>query len=117
MPAPGNLTDEQSEEWRAIVDSLPADYFRPGDAPLLAAFCVASALYKQATALIELHGMVLQDDRGKMQANPAASILTSQASSMAQMAVKLRLCPSARYTEKAVATKTKRAGNGRPWES
>lgn len=116
MPPPEHLTPPQAEEWRQIVDSLPADYFRPGDAPLLAAFCVASAFYKKAAQMMEEEGLVLEDDRGRRQAHPAASILTTQASSMAQMSVKLRLAPSSRYSEKQASTKAGQAGRKRPWD-
>jgi P27 family predicted phage terminase small subunit len=115
--APEHLTDEQRQEWCAIVDSLPADYFRPGDIPLLAAYCTAATFYKRAAADMESRGMSITDDRGREYVNPTHQILTSQASAMAQMAVKLRLCPSARYTEKAAATKAAKAGGARPWET
>lgn len=111
---PLHLSESQRSEWRAIVDSLPADYFRPGDVPLLSAFCVASALHKQAQAHIEEHGMVLENDRGTMTANPAASILMTQASSMASLAMKLRLCPSARMRQEKAATAGV-ASSKRPW--
>jgi P27 family predicted phage terminase small subunit len=117
IAAPSHLGPEQAAEWAAIVDSLPADYFRPGDVPLLAAYCVAAVFYKRAAANLEARGLTLIDDKGREAVNPAHQVLTSQASAMAQMAVKLRLCPSARYTEKATATKTTRAGVGcRPWD-
>lgn len=117
IAAPAHLTPEQSEEWRGIVDSLPADFFRPGDVPLLAAYCVASSFYKRAAADIERRGMVLKDARGREYVNPSHQLLTSQAASMAQMAQKLRLCPSARVMGKLA---NKLAGGPalpkRPWE-
>jgi len=116
LPPPGHLTAEQVTEWRSIVDSLPADYFRPGDVPLLAAYVTAAVFYKRAAADMEARGLSMMDDKGREYVNPAHQILTSQASAMAQMAVKLRLCPSARYTEKATQTKTERAGAKRPWD-
>ena len=33
--APDDLTDEQSEEWHAIVNTMPADHFMRGNFPLL----------------------------------------------------------------------------------
>lgn len=117
IDAPDHLTDEQRVEWRAIVDSLPADYFRPGDVPLLAAYCVAACFYKRASADMTARGMTLMDDKGREYVNPAHQVLTSQASAMAQMAVKLRLCPSARYSEKQAGTKAGGAAKpSRPWE-
>lgn len=118
LAAPVHLTPEQARGWREIVDSLPGDYFRPGDVPLLAAFCVAAGLYKQATAAVADDGMVMTADKGRLYAHPGVSVMQNMAGSMAQMAVKLRLCPSARYTAKTGATKAgSRASGARPWEA
>ena len=114
---PASLTPEQAEEWHQIVNSLPADYFRPGDAPLLAAFVVASVFHRRAAQDIEARGIALVDDKGKEYVNPSHQMLTSQASAMAQMAVKLRLCPSARMTGKAAQSRNGAAAKkARPWE-
>lgn len=116
--APDSLSDEQKAEWDAIVNSLPSNYFRPGDVPLLAAFCVASIFHKRAAKDIETRGMTIIDDRGREFINPSHQMLTSQASAMAQLAVKLRLCPSARMTGKASQAKTGEAAkSARPWEA
>lgn len=115
---PEHLNDEQAGIWREIVDSLPADWFRPGDVPLLAAYCCADSFYRKAVAEMQASGIVKTNDKGREYVNPAHQVLTSQASAMAQMAVKLRLCPSARYSEKQADTKTKNAGASRkPWET
>ena len=37
--APDDLTVEQSEEWHAIVNTMPADHFMRGNYPLLAQLC------------------------------------------------------------------------------
>jgi hypothetical protein len=37
--APYDLTGEESEEWRAIVQTMPADHFMRGNYPLLAQLC------------------------------------------------------------------------------
>ena len=117
LQPPATLTEEQCAEWSAIVNSLPADYFRPGDAPLLAAFCVASVFHRRAAADIEARGISLRTDRGHEYINPSHQMLTSQASAMAQMAVKLRLCPSARMTGKAAQSRSSDGAKGsRPWD-
>ena len=116
LQPPDGLTEEQTSEWRKIVESLPADYFRPGDAPLLAAFCVASVFHRRAAEDIERRGMTLVTEKGNEYVNPSHQLLTSQASAMAQLAQKLRLCPSARLSGKSAERKN---GEGpksaRPW--
>ena len=117
LSPPAGLTPDQVEQWQSIVNSLPADYFRPGDAPLLAAFCIASVFHQRAADDIERRGICLCDDKGREYVNPNHQMLTSQASAMAQMAVKLRLCPSARMSGKAASGKGgARAKGARPWE-
>lgn len=114
----GSLTEMQRGLWAEIVGSLPADFFRPGDVPLLAAYCKAWSFYLLASAEIEANGVTLEDERGKRYANPAQSMVVTQASAMAQMATKLRLAPSSRYTEKSAQTKTGMSAPGRkPWEA
>ncbi len=116
---PKALTRAQRKEWSAIVDSLPADFFRPSDVPMLAAFCVSAALYAEAAALIERDGMLLTAENGRKYAHPAKDFLTATGAAMAQMAVKLRLCPSSRYTAQKGATKTPSAprATSRPWQT
>ena len=114
-PPPGVLTEKQAELWRGIVDSLPADTFRPGDSPLLVAYCKAYSFWLQASEDMETNGITIEDDRGKRQANPAHSILVTQASAMAQLAVKLRLSPSSRISPQAAGTKAAQPSGARPW--
>jgi|SRR5690606_17158381 len=111
-----SLTEQQRKLWQEIVDSLPADFFRPGDVPLLAAYCKAWSFYLLACAEIEANGVTLQDERGKRFANPAQQMVVTQASAMAQLATKLRLAPSSRYTEKSAATRQRGAVAAKPWQ-
>lgn len=114
---PEHLTHAQAKQWREIVDSLPADYLRPGDVPLLSAYCCASSYHQQAHALLEAEGMVLTNERGNAQVHPAVAILTAQAANLASLATKLRLCPSSRYDKHKAANMQRGAGLGaRPWE-
>lgn len=118
VQCPEYATPEQKAEWDAIVASHTASFFRPADVPLLYAFCVASALYKKAAAMIQAEGITIVNERGTRTAHPAKDVLTSQASAMAQMATKLRMTPQSRYTEKTVDSQAKRQGAAkRPWEA
>lgn len=111
--APDYFSPEEREEWRSIIQSLPADHFRPADLPLLAAFCVASVFYKDARDDMKVNGMWLRDpNTGRRYVNPCHTILTSQASAMAQMSVKLRLCPSSKSAKSAESKPA-----AKPWEA
>src|SRR4028119_1546858 len=39
LEAPADLSAEQAEVWRGIVNTLPADWFSPGSGPAPAALC------------------------------------------------------------------------------
>ena len=116
-PAHMPLDPDMQAVWDDIVNSLPADYFRPGDGPLLAAYCMATVFYTKAAGEVAHFGPTLMDDKGRSYGNPAQQLLVTQASTMAQLAVKLRLCPSARYSTKSASTKTDNAGAAKkPWQ-
>ena len=118
IQAPDGMTAEQLEQWRAIVDSLPADYFRAGDAPLLRAYCVAAAYYTEADADLRARGFILTDAKGRDYMNPAHQLLTSQAMAMGQLALRLRRCPSARYSGKAAGARSQTPNAAsRPWDA
>ena len=87
--------------WRSIVDSLPADYFRPADAPLLKNYCRFAV---QADRL----GEELDDPK-------AVRLLRGVSASMALLATKLRLCPSARMRNTSAKLRDTRT-TSRPWE-
>lgn len=117
VEAPEDLTPPQRDEWTAIVNSLPPDWFRPADIPLLRAFVIAATMHRQATIEIERNGITLVNDRGNRCMNPAVSVMSSSASAMTQMAVKLRLCPSSRYVAAKAATKVAAAPlSDKPWQ-
>ena len=50
---PGDLTIEQSEEWCAIVQAMPADHFMRGNYPLLAQLCRHIVSARRVAQLIE----------------------------------------------------------------
>src|SRR5262245_44537841 len=50
--APCELTGEQADEWRAIVNTMPAEHFMRGNAPLLTQLCRQTA--RRIAQLVEL---------------------------------------------------------------
>ena len=51
--APYDLTDEESNEWRAIVASMPADHFMRGNYPILTQLCRHIVASRRVAQLIE----------------------------------------------------------------
>ncbi len=50
---PADLTDEQAEEWRAVVNRMPAEWFPPEIHPLLAQYCRHVISARHIAGLIE----------------------------------------------------------------
>jgi hypothetical protein len=51
--APCDLTDEQSEEWRAVVSTMPPDHFMRGNYALLSQLCRHVVSARRIAQLIE----------------------------------------------------------------
>ena len=116
-PAPWPaLTEAEATYWRNVVDSLPADWFRPSDLPQLAAYCKAAAQQDAAHARLADEDAVEMNAAGTRVPNPNFRIIAACTQQMAQLAGKLRLCPSARYDEKKAARAGKDAPAAKPWE-
>lgn len=101
---PPMLTERAAELWDELVVSVPNDHFRPGDAPLLRAYCEATALHEVATAMIFTIGAVVETDKG-LRKNPWVEVQTAKANEMSMLATKLRLCVNARITAKSAGRK------------
>ena len=50
---PAELTDEQAEEWRAIVNTMSADWFMQGNYPILMQYCRHIVEARRISQLIE----------------------------------------------------------------
>jgi phage terminase small subunit len=102
---PETLTEREAEIWREIVLSLPADWFRPSDFPLLAAYCQAAAQNEQAANELKTSKLVLTKG-GVLYRNPLIAIQHAAALRMGALASKMRLCQSARYDKNKAASAT-----------
>jgi len=109
--APYDLTDEQADEWRAIVNRMPADWFPRETWPLLAQHCRHVVNSRRVAQLIEAAEKAAQlDVEGydrllKMQERESRCI--------ASLATRMRISQQATYD------KSKKKGSGgfqKPWE-
>lgn len=86
---PAGISSAAAELWQGITRSLPAEFFQPGDLPLLQAYCTATDRKNQVDAAILQEGVISNEE-----AHPGLRISRDEASLMASLAVKLRLCQS-----------------------
>lgn len=89
--APTDLSPGARAVWKATVASVPAEHFRLGDTPLLKTFCEVSAMADQAAAELVSSGAVVN---GKI--SPWITIQERSVRAQSTLALRLRLCPSAR---------------------
>ncbi len=99
---PAHLGDEAAERWRAIVSTLPADWFSPGSLPLLEALCaLAVSQRRTAEALEKLEagdGEFDEDQWRRFQRQ-----LGEMSSRISTLATRLRLTPQSRYMPRGAA--------------
>lgn len=110
--APYDLTDEQVDEWRAVVNSLPADWFQRGNHALLTQYCRHVIAARRVNQLIEQCVAGKDVDRKEF-----VELLKQQESESRAINALLR---SMRLTQQSVmrAETAKRPAKVRkPWES
>ena len=113
-PAPLEMGKDAIALWNNIAESLPADFFRAGDLPLLEAYVVSATRKRWVDSMVLDVGMILNDQTP----HPGLKISRDEATLMASLATKLRLCQSSRTRpESASLNIINHAGNGKkPWE-
>ena len=110
LPAPGELSPSAKKLWDDIVSSLPGDFFRPGDLPLLRAYVVAADRKNTIDAHVLADGIIIAGEP-----HPGLKLSHAEASIMGMLAGKLRLCQSSRTRPESASLK-KSHGSTRPWD-
>ncbi len=117
--APDELTPEQAEEWRAVVDRMPVDWFGREIWPLLCAYCRHVTNARHIAGLIEdAHKGDLTDRKALMRLNRLLSMQERQCNALMGLATRMRLTNQSRYTASSAATQAKRKTSAKKlWES
>ena len=109
--APYDLTDEQSEEWHAIVNTMPADHFMRGNYPLLAQLCRHIVSARRVAHLVERVA-----NEKVLDLKELSALLQLQAAESASIT---RLSRSMRLTQQSImraeTTRHPTAQLARPW--
>ena len=113
---PAHLGDEAVAIWRAVVNSLPADWFTPGTLPLLDALCgltVSQRFTIRSLQVIERGG----DDFDRDEWERLLKQLGEVSGRIATLATRMRLTPQSRYGARGADTAARSVGDGpKPWE-
>jgi hypothetical protein len=123
--APGDLTNEQAAEWRAVVDRMPADWFQRETHALLAQYCRHVVAARRISELIrgfetELARTVEQDGVSKLAITLAAAetldrllkMQEREGRAMSSLATRMRLTQQTSYDK----TKPRPIATKPPWE-
>jgi chaperone required for assembly of F1-ATPase len=108
--APYDLTDEQSAEWWAVVDRMPADWFPRETHALLAQYC------RHVVAARRVSQLVAAEEAGDLDLSQYDQLLKMQereGRALSSLATRLRITQQSTLT-----AKTKKPPSVRkPWEA
>jgi P27 family predicted phage terminase small subunit len=75
---------------------MPAGLYTAADVPVLAVYCTAWSLYRDALATIKREGMMITGPQGQDVAHPAVAMAAKQAEIILRASDRLGMSPSAR---------------------
>lgn len=108
--APSDLTPEQSQEWAAVVNRLPADWFPAETHAILAQYCRHVVAARKVAQLIETMESDPQMDLD--QYDKALKMQERESRAMTSLATKMRVTQQSTSTHRA----RKPSMVKRPWE-
>ena len=113
---PEHLGDDAVAIWRAVINSLPADWFTPGTLPLLEAMCALAV--SQRYTLRALQGAERGDDDFDRESWEKLQRQLGEISGrIATLATRMRLTPQSRYGARGADTAGRAPPDGpKPWE-
>jgi hypothetical protein len=107
---PSELTDEQAEEWRAIVDRMAADWFPRETHGMLLAYCRHVVSAKRVAQLIADHEK--SEDFNVNDYDKLLKMQEREGRAISSLATRMRLSQHSSYDKK----KAKPIQGKRPWE-
>jgi len=116
-PAPGVLSESESEMWRQVVNTKPSDWFDAGTLPLLTEYCrlkTSVDILNEQLAVAERQ--IQETGQFPDGYKDAVGILDKKQGRMAQLAMKMRLTQQARYETRKAGTEAKKAAPRKLWE-
>lgn len=113
--APLDLSPEESDEWAAIVDAMPADWFPRETWPLLAQYCRHTVSSRRVSQLID--AACSREEIDVQEIRELLAMQAKETSALKAMAASMRLSQQASYSARgAGGEKSRRVTTKRPWE-
>jgi P27 family predicted phage terminase small subunit len=110
LKAPAGLGAAERAVWLALVGACQPEHFTKSDVPLLAAYCSAVVLERQAAQHLSVEGPVLPGNK----VNPWLTVQEKQIKAIVSLSMRLRLSPQARLRRE---TTKPESGLPKPWDS
>lgn len=115
LPAPLDLTEEESAIWCRVVATKPGDWWDAGNMPLLASMCravVQSELVGEQVRLVSAH---LADDDGLARYKLLRKLQAELSGEINTLARAMRLTQQSKYNTKSADTADRKASGRKPW--
>ena len=109
--SPIELSDEQAEVWREIVNRMPADWFGPETIPLLVQYCRHVARARRFAYLLDVAEKAVDFDVDVYR--DLCRSEEEQSRAIAALATKMRLSQQSSYDK----SKKKIKGGAAPWQT
>ena len=82
--------------WRMVMGSMPPNFYASVDTVVLAAYCQAASMIREASLDIKKSGITIRNNQGNKVKNPSCGVLIESLSKVATLGTRLGLDPSAR---------------------
>lgn len=108
---PDELTDEQADEWRAVVNRLPAEWLPRETHPLLTQYCRHVVMSRRIAQLVDAAERA--DDLDIDEYDRLGKMMERESRIIASLATKMRISQQATYDPK----RKKGSQVKKPWEA
>ena len=93
---PDFVTGEAAIEWDRAVGAMPDGLYTAADAPVLAVYCVAWVLFRNALAQVAREGMTAIGSMGQKISHPSLATVAKQSEIILRASDRLGMSPTAR---------------------
>lgn len=93
---PDFVNGEAATEWDRCISAMPDGVYTNADGPVLAVYCVAWVLFRNALGQVAREGMTSVGSQGQKVTHPSLATVAKQAEIILRAADRLGMSPSAR---------------------
>ena len=112
--APLELTPEETDAWRAIIDAMPADWFPQESWPLLKQYCRHEVCARRLAQLIDAE--MSRDPLDQASLKDLLGMQAKETAALKALAASMRLSQQSTYNAQSGATAKNKRIVKRPWD-